>query len=771
MIGAIIGISSVLIAVITLVKLLTFYKKHSSTRSGSNSNVINTSMSMTSNSSTTTRIAPDSSISLHSLPPESEISPSSTYHHLNQTPSFLPSSKLVSNPNHKLRSNQRQSNSLICNQMWESWFFPYISFLSLSLTFISLSLFQLSQHVSHLFSHHQSFTHFFLETEFSHFLFFRFFHSSSPSLSLFSLIILLCLSLSSRSQDVGSHMIKSDSFHGNGLNHLDYVLIHGNGDEVGSHQMIPSPSSSIRNETSVMDQMLNFKLIRENLSSFIDPNIIDSLSEEEIELHLMKVMANSQSVEEGENVSFTQILEVDSSLNFLRSPDVIPAPSVGKEETVNTFYCNLHPPCVESSSLDGGMCELNERDTHQQNQMYNHQEPVVSGSDGGMRRKNRRSLKSVTFDSSLDSNTARTEDSGINSSLTPSSYSSTSSSLHFHHHVDRFHKDQNDGTENSLYGHQEPQNQEQSLSSGIPCNDDDSHKNLDWLQEEQNHNLNWLQEEQNHNLDWLQEEQNQYPHESHCGRRNNMVDSIQRQATLCHSLRQHNLNPSSLPSQLQTRHHNGHPCCHEKRSRDGVGSYGVHHHHHNPNWPSATSSSNCSSSSSPTSLLIGTTSSCHGITSSCHGISAKSSCHGSSATSSCHGSSATVVNNASSSFLHHPTADSCCDDGHSSNIVSNHNSTKGTNVPSSSSSLLYELDPSTVTVTTMMDHSIHGNCSASSFQNATIYDQQQSNHSSHQPGQHRFQQTSAHRTGIQTNSVSFLTPLVRYLYSMKLISS
>lgn len=122
MIGAIIGISSVLIAVITLVKLLTFYKKHSSTsssRSGLNSSVINTSMSMTSNSSTTTRIAPDSSISLHSLPPESQTtSPSSTFHHhLNQTPSLLPSSKLVSNPNHKLRSNQRQSNSLVCSQM------------------------------------------------------------------------------------------------------------------------------------------------------------------------------------------------------------------------------------------------------------------------------------------------------------------------------------------------------------------------------------------------------------------------------------------------------------------------------------------------------------------------------------------------------------------------------------------------------------------------------------------------------------------------------
>ena len=563
-----------------------------------------------------------------------------------------------------------------------------------------------------------------------HFLSFLSFsyHFSLIILPFFSHYLALCLSLSSRSQDVGSHMIKSDSFHGNGngLNHLDYVLIHGNG-EVGSHQMIPSPSSSIQNESSVMDQMFNFKLIRDNLSSFIDPNIIDSLSEEEIELHLMKVMGNSQSIE-GEGVSLTQILEVDSSLSFLRSPDVIPAPSIGKEQAVNTFYCNLHPPCIESS-LDEGMCELNERDTHQQNQMYNHQqhqEPVMSG-DGTMRNKNRRSLKSVTFDSSLDSsNTATTaEDSGINSSLTPSSYSSTSSPLHLHHnhHVHRFHQQQNDGTGNSLYGHQQPQNQQQnqpqSLSSGIPCNDDDGHNNLNWLQQQHQ----------------LVQQQNQYPHESHCGRRNNMVDSIQQQATLYQSLRQQNFNPCSVPSQLQTRH-NGHSCSHEKRSGDRIGSYGVHHHH-NPNWPSATSSSNCSSSSSPTSLLIGTT----------------SSCHGSSAT--------TVVNNTSSPFFHHPTADSCCDDRHSSNIVSNHNSsTKGTNVPSSSSSsLLYELDPSTVTVTTMMDHSIHGNCSASSFQNARIYDQQQSNHSSHQPGQHRFQQTCGHRTGIQTNSVTVLTPL------------
>lgn len=542
-------------------------------------------------------------------------------------------------------------------------------------------------------------------------------------------------------------MIKSDSFHGNGngLNHLDYVLIHGNGaDEVGSHQMIPSPSSSIQNESSAMDQMFNFKLIRDNLSSFIDPNIIDSLSEEEIELHLMKVMANSQSIEGREGVSLTQILELDSSFNFLRSPDVIPAPSIGKEETVNTFYCNLHPPCIESSSLDGGMCELNERDTHQQNEMYNHQEhqePVVSGSgDGTMRNKNRRSLKSVTFDSSLDSSNTgtTTEDSGINSSLTPSSYSSTSSPLHLHHHnhhVHRFHQQQNDGTKNSLYGHQQPQNQQQktqSLSSGIPCNDDDGHNNLNWLEQQQHQ---------------LIQQQNQYPHESHCGRRNNMVDPIQQQGTFYQSLRQQNFNPCSVPSQLQTRHHNGHLCSHEKRSADGVGSYGVHHHHHhhNPNWPSATSSSNCSSSSSPTSLLIGTTSSCHGTSAS---------------------SATTVVNNTSSSpFLHHPTSDSCCDDGHSSNIVSNHNSsTRGTNVPSSSSSsLLYELDPSTVTVTTMMDHSIHGNFSASSFQNAKIYDQQQqSNHSSHQPGQYRFQQTCGHRTGIHTNSVSVLTPSIRY---------
>lgn len=118
MVGAIIGTSSVLIAVITLVKLLVFYKKHHNNEmlpaSGSSNSRMNTSMSMMSNSSTTTRILADSSISLHSLQASRTTSPSNG-RTLHQITSSLANSNSLS----KLRSNhkQQQSSSSSCNQM------------------------------------------------------------------------------------------------------------------------------------------------------------------------------------------------------------------------------------------------------------------------------------------------------------------------------------------------------------------------------------------------------------------------------------------------------------------------------------------------------------------------------------------------------------------------------------------------------------------------------------------------------------------------------
>lgn len=421
------------------------------------------------------------------------------------------------------------------------------------------------------------------------------------------------------------------------------------------------------------DQMIHFTLIRENLSSFIDPLLIQSMTQEEVELHLIKIMSNNRSMmEEGpsDTIPVVPILGIDSvTSNFIQSPDVIPAStnvavngngsdSINNQSMVcggGTYqHFNLHSihfattSDTASSPSEGccteSMCE-GERDQNPPHPKYHHQQEIVvndgsSCSDGvnetmlkGKKGKEARKkgTKSVTFDSSLDPNTTSTNgDSGNNSSMTSCS-SSFSPTHHSNHHHDRVHvfqqhedRGRKDGGTTIFYGYEQQPSMEASISSRIPLNCIDGN----------GHEKNWYQQQM-------------------------------------------------TPLQFQQQDH---PCEQER----GGGR----------NWlPASASVSNCSSSSSPSFNLTLP--------------------FYSNGTLSTDGS---VDNNTSTFFLSHQSSDG------SSNCLANSSVTNNVNTssvhPFSSSLDLVGPSPMALLSTplTMMDHSIRGKCST--FQVGANFDQQ-----------------------------------------------
>lgn len=423
--------------------------------------------------------------------------------------------------------------------------------------------------------------------------------------------------------------------------------------------------------------MIHFTLIRENLSSFIDPVLIESMTQEEVELHLIKIMSNNRSMMEGgpsDTIPVIPILGIDSiTSNFVQSPDVIPAStnvvvngngsdSINNQSMVGgggTYqHFNLHSihyattSDTASSPSEGccteSMCEGG-RDQNPPHPKYHHQQEIAvvndasSCSDGvnetmlkgkkGKEARKKKGAKSVTFDSSLDPNTTTSTngDSGNNSSMTScsSSFSPTHHSNHHHDHVHVFQQHENrggkDGGTTIFYGYEQQPSMEASISSRIPLNCIDGN----------GHEKNWYQQQM-------------------------------------------------APLQFQQQDH---PCEQER----GGGR----------NWlPASASVSNCSSSSSPSFNLTlpfypnGT-------------LSTDSS----------------VDNNTCTFFLpSHPSTDG------SSNCLANSlvtNNVNTSNVHPFSSSLDLVGPPMVLLSTplTMMDHSIDGKCS-STFQVGGSFDQQ-----------------------------------------------
>lgn len=431
---------------------------------------------------------------------------------------------------------------------------------------------------------------------------------------------------------------------------LDYVMINGGG---GMTSLVQNTGGSNPHES-----ILNFKLIRDNLSSFIDPSLIDSMSEEEIEVHLMKIMNRNNrtcSIQESDHhqndISMTQIFqpELDSNtLNYIQNPDVIPMDGVN-DQTLDTFYCNFHPPCSANLSdtssgigIESGLCDRDYK---------NNQELVVNGSNecnNTMKRKGR-SMKSVTFDSSLDS--SNTTGSGCSNGILTDSTGNSSSSMafppipnphinhhnHHHPHVHLHHQELNDGsTQQPFYGHTRLQKQAEFVpkitSSEILCNDGS------------NSQQHWSP--------------SKYSQEGHpCEQKQSMDHQQEQQLYQCLKGGKKNFNPN-LSQIFQTRHN-----------------------HNVPNWPS---SSNCSSSSSPSSLLM--------------------------VTPPYPGNCTSSANNTSS----------YCDGHHNNDSQNMMVTNNGTNVAGYESSLLDpSMIPSTgMTLTMMIDHSrdfgSSNNCSPSS---------------------------------------------------------
>lgn len=475
---------------------------------------------------------------------------------------------------------------------------------------------------------------------------------------------------------------------------LDYVIMNG--------------ESSVQNDGSnTVDSILNFKLIRDNLSSFIDPSIIDSMSEEEIEVHLMKIMTGNNrnclihdQSDHQNDISMTQILPLEldgDTLNYIRNPDVIPMDNGVNNQTLDTFYCNLHPPC--STNISDSSSGIGIESGHSACDRTNQEQIVgINGSDDGntMKRKGR-SMKSVTFDSSLDSSNTTGSSSNSNGVVTDSisgnngSSSCSPTSNHHHHHNQHLHhvhlhqhQELNDGTTVvPFYGYnnsQQYQKQgfEPNTSSGIPSND--GHNNL----------------EQEH---WLQPVK--YSQEGHT------CEQQQHQQNLYQCLKGVKKNFNSPTSQI-----------HRPQTRHNINN--------TPNWPS---SSNCSGSSSPSSSLLMVT--------------------------PCTGKCSNTVNNTSS----------YCDGHHKdhSNMMVTNN---GTNVPGYESSFL---DPSVTIPSTgtmmMIDHSkdigLRNNCSSpsNSFQLGPRqhFEQQHLLHHSHrQPSHyHHASYQAEHRPGnVHINTVS-----------------
>ena len=283
--------------------------------------------------------------------------------------------------------------------------------------------------------------------------------------------------------------------------------------------------------------MIHFTLIRENLSSFIDPVLIESMTQEEVELHLIKIMSNNRSMMEGgpsDTIPVIPILGIDSvTSNFVQSPDVIPASTnvvvngngsdsinnqsmVGGGDTYQHF--NLHSihyattSDTASSPSEGccteSMCE-GERDQNPSHPKYRHQQEIVVVNDGsscsdgvnetmlkgkkGKEARKKKGTKSVTFDSSLDPSTTTSTngDSGNNSSMTSCS-SSFSPTHHFNHHHDHVHVFQQhenrggkDGETTIFYGYEQQPSMEASISSRIPlnCIDGNGHEK-NWYQQQ-----------------------------------------------------------------------------------------------------------------------------------------------------------------------------------------------------------------------------------------------------------------------------------------------
>lgn len=284
--------------------------------------------------------------------------------------------------------------------------------------------------------------------------------------------------------------------------------------------------------------MIHFTLIRENLSSFIDPVLIESMTQEEVELHLIKIMSNNRTMMEGgasDTIPVIPILGIDSvGSNFIQSPDVILASTnvvvngngsdsindqsmVGGGGTYQHF--NLHSihyattSDTASSPSEGccteSMCE-EERDQNPPHPKYHHQQEIIVVNDGSSfsdgvnetmlkgkkgkeARTKKKGTKSVTFDSSLDPNTTTSTngDSGNNSSM--NSCSSSFSPTHSNHHHDHVHVFQQqhenrggkDGGTTIFYGYEQQPSMEASISSRIPlnCIDGNGHKK-NWYQQQ-----------------------------------------------------------------------------------------------------------------------------------------------------------------------------------------------------------------------------------------------------------------------------------------------